>query len=67
MFKVKKRYNKCVMRKKYEIDLTEEQWEVIAHLFSNMRKYKWEKRELVNAVLLGQNSRIPREINSPKT
>ena len=39
------------MREKYETDLTDEQWEVIAPLFSNMRKYKWEKRELVNAVL----------------
>ena len=39
------------MRQKYETDLTDEQWEVIAPLFSNMRKYKWEKRELVNAVL----------------
>ena len=39
------------MRKKYETDLTEKQWEVIAPLFTNMRKYKWEKRELVNAVL----------------
>ena len=34
------------MRKKYETDLTDEQWEVIAPLFVNMRK-----RELVNAVL----------------
>ena len=39
------------MREKYETDLTDEQWEVIAPLFSNMRKYKWDKRELVNAVL----------------
>ena len=39
------------MRKKYETDLTDEQWEVIAPLFVNMRKRKWEKRELVNAVL----------------
>lgn len=39
------------MRKKYETDLTDEQWAVIAPLFVNMRKYKWEKRELVNAVL----------------
>lgn len=39
------------MRKKYETDLTDEQWEVIKPLFVNMRKYKWDKRELVNAVL----------------
>ena len=39
------------MRKKYETDLTDEQWEVIKPLFVNMRKRKWEKRELVNAVL----------------
>ncbi|MBQ6296952.1 MAG: transposase [Selenomonadaceae bacterium] len=39
------------MRKKYETDLTEEQWEVIAPLFVNMRNRNWEKRELVNAVL----------------
>lgn len=39
------------MRKKYETDLTDEQWEEIAPLFTNMRKRKWEKRELVNAVL----------------
>ena len=38
------------MRQKYETDLTDEQWEVIAPLFVNMRKRKWEKRELVNAV-----------------
>ena len=36
------------MRKKYETDLTDEQWEVIAPLFVNMRKRKWEKRELVS-------------------
>ena len=39
------------MRKKYETDLTEEQWEVIKTLFTNMIKYKWDKRELVNSVL----------------
>ena len=36
------------MRRKYETDLTDEQWDVIAPLFVNMRK---RKRELVNAVL----------------
>lgn len=39
------------MRKKYETDLTDRQWEEIAPLFTGMRKRKWEKRELVNAVL----------------
>ena len=39
------------MRKKYETDITCEQWEVIKPLFVNMRNRKWEKRELVNAVL----------------
>ena len=39
------------MRQKYETDLTDEQWAVIAPLFVNMRKRKWDKCELVNAVL----------------
>ena len=39
------------MREKYETDLTDEQWEIIEPLFVGMRKRKWEKRELVNAVL----------------
>ena len=39
-----------VLWKKYETDLTDEQWEVIAPLFVNMRKRKWDKRELINAV-----------------
>ena len=39
------------MREKYETDLTNEQWEVIKPLFVNMRNRKWDKRELVNAVL----------------
>ena len=39
------------MREKYETDLTDEQWELIEPLFVGMRKRKWEKRELVNAVL----------------
>ena len=51
VFTARKWYNEHIMRKKYETDLTNEQWEVIAPLFSNMRKYKWDKRELVNAVL----------------
>ena len=39
------------MRQKYETDLTDEQWDVIAPLFSHMRNCKWDKRELTNAVL----------------
>ena len=39
------------MREKYETDLTDEQWKIIEPLFVGMRKRKWEKRELVNAVL----------------
>ena len=39
------------MREKYDTDLTDEQWEIIEPLFVGMRKRKWEKRELVNAVL----------------
>jgi transposase len=44
-------YNERIMRKKYETDLTDEQWAEIEPLFVGMRKRKWEKRELVNAVL----------------
>ena len=36
--------------KKYDTDLTDEQWAEIATLFVGMRKYKWEKRELLDAV-----------------
>ena len=35
-------YSKCIIRKKYGTDLTDEQWDVIAPLFVNMRKYKWK-------------------------
>ena len=38
------------MRKKYDTDLTDEQWNEIAPLFNGMRKYKWEKREWLDAV-----------------
>ena len=38
------------MRKKYGTDLTDEQLSEIAPLFVGMRKYKWEKRELLDAV-----------------
>ena len=34
----------------YPTDLTDSQWEVIKPYFAGMRKYKWEKRELVNAI-----------------
>ena len=39
------------MRKKYKTDLTDEQWTEIVPLFVGTRNRKWEKRELVNAVL----------------
>ena len=39
------------MKKKYETDLTDRQREEIKPLFSKMRKRKWDKRKLVNAVL----------------
>jgi transposase len=39
------------MKKKYETDLTDRQWEEIKPLFSKMRKRKWDKRKLVNGVL----------------
>ena len=37
--------------KSYPTDLTDEQRQLIAPHFSNQRRYKWEKRELINAVL----------------
>ena len=39
------------MRQKYSTDLTDGQWTIIAPLFKGMRNRKWDKRELVNAVL----------------
>ena len=51
VFTTRKCYNGIIMREKYETDLTDEQREIIAPLFSNMRKYKLDKRELVNAIL----------------
>ena len=51
VFTAEKWYDRFIMREKYETDLTDEQLEVIAPLFYNLRKYKWDKRELVNAVL----------------
>ena len=38
-------------RKAYPTDLTDSQWAVIAPLFKGMRKCKYSKRELLNAVL----------------
>ena len=38
-------------RQSYPTDLTDKQWAEIEPLFVGMRKRKWEKRELVNAVL----------------
>lgn len=38
-------------RKTYPTDLTDEQWRRIEPHFSHHRRYKWDKRELVNAVL----------------
>ena len=51
VFIIKTWYNEFIMREKYETDLTDEQWEEMKPLFVNMRNRKWEKRELVNAVL----------------
>ncbi len=34
----------------YPTDLTDKQWEAIKPYFAGMRKYKWDKRALVNAV-----------------
>ena len=39
------------MRQKYLTDLSDEQWAIIAPLFKGMRNRKWDKRDLVNAVL----------------
>lgn len=38
------------MRKKYDTDLTDEQWSQIEPLLVGMRKRKWSKRERVDAV-----------------
>ena len=43
--------NKTAKRQSYPTDLTDKQWETIEPLFTKMRKYKWSKRELTNAVL----------------
>ena len=49
VFTAEEWYDKHIMREKYETELTDEQWDVIAPLFANMRK--WDKRELTNVVL----------------
>ena len=38
-------------RKSYPSDLTDSQWKEIESLYTGMRKCKWSKRELTNAVL----------------
>ena len=38
-------------RKSYPSDLTDRQWKEIEPLYAGMRKYKWSKRKLTNAVL----------------
>ena len=38
-------------RKSYSSDLTDEQWEEIAPLYTGMRNCTWSKRELTDAVL----------------
>ena len=37
--------------KSYPTDLTDAQWQAIEPHFNRLRHYKWDKRELVNAVL----------------
>ena len=39
------------VRKSYHSDLTDEQWEEIAPLYTGMRNSMWSKRELTDAVL----------------
>ena len=38
-------------RKSYPSDLTDRQWKEIEPLYTGMRKCKWSKRELTNAVM----------------
>jgi transposase len=45
-----------IRRTNYPSDLTEAQWEEIEPYFVGMRNHKWEKRELVNAVLYFERS-----------
>ncbi len=38
-------------RQAYLSDLTDAQWELIKPIYSNLRVYKWSKRELTNSLL----------------
>ena len=38
-------------RKSYPSDLTDKQWKEIEALYTGMKKCKWSRRELTNAVL----------------
>ncbi len=38
-------------RKGYDTDITDEQWKEIEPLYTGMRRRRWSKRELTNAVL----------------
>ena len=38
-------------RKSYPSDLTDRQWKEIESLYTGMRRCKWSKRELTNAVM----------------
>ena len=40
-----------VNRKSYPTDLSDKQWQAIEPLYKGLRTYKWDKRELTNAVL----------------
>ena len=44
------------IRKSYPSDMTDEQWEEIAPLYTGMRNCTWSKRELTDAVLYVVNS-----------
>ena len=50
-FKEKEKMANKVKRQAYPTDLNDKQWEEIESLYTNMRTYKWDKRELTNAVL----------------
>ena len=39
-----------VRRRAYPTDLSDKQWEEIESLYTNMRTYKWDKRELTNGL-----------------
>ena len=43
--------DKKEIRKSYPSDITEKQWKKIELLYTGMRKCRWSKRELTNAVL----------------